>query len=106
MKHPITTLRGLNLWLSNHGNGIGVSWTNDCFTVFCQTGNLIGGARTLLGSGRTIQAAIEHAEMRIEELKTRYKTTPLKMARKLERSQWEPDDDGGVEQARPNGIPK
>lgn len=58
----------LQNWLSKQGNGIGVSRWNDTFDVTCMTGALKGGARTILGSGRTIEEAVANAEKRIAEL--------------------------------------
>lgn len=82
----ITTLAALESWLCTHGNGIGVSHTNCSFTVFCATGTIKGGGRTLLGAGSTISIAVENASKRIAELKIKYGTTPQELARQIEES--------------------
>lgn len=80
----ITTLTDLERWLANRGNGVGISRWNDCFDVTCMTGDLKGGARTILGSGLTINEAVQRAEARIAELAA-MNLTPQQHVRNLAR---------------------
>lgn len=76
----------LENWLRRQGDGVGVSKWNDTFDVTCMTGDLKGGARTILGSGATIEGAISNAEVRIAELATRG-LTPQRHAHNLAQPQ-------------------
>lgn len=77
------TTQQIEQWLTKQGNGIGVSYWNGSYDVTCMTGELKGGARTILGAGNTIAEAIRGAEKRIAELAVKYRVTPQQHAYKL-----------------------
>lgn len=77
----VTTLKGLEIWLSNRLElGIySVYYMQGCYTISCSTSQLIGGARVIVGCGRSISETVENAEKRIAELAAKG-TTPHKIA--------------------------